>query len=527
MLARDRDSGDRMNRIVVAAICLLAWSAAAFAATAAQGTGSLVGVDETGTSSGNQVIRIDPTTGARTVVAMVPNGQSSLLNGIATIDTAGRRYFLITVEGGIRRLLAVNVQTGAILANPVLGYNAAFIQYDPTTDRLIGEQESGTSSGNLIVSIDPVTGSPTTVAAVPNGQAALLNGIAAIDVAGRRYFMITVGAGGQRLLVVDIQTGAILANPVLGYNGAFLQYDSVNNTLVGIEESGSSSGNRVIRIDPTSGVRTVIGTVPDGQSVLLNGLSAIDVAGQRYFVVTLLSGIHCLLAVSLQTGTVIANPGLGYNGALLTFDPNQPFSAASSVPCAAPPTATPTSTSTPTATGTATPTSTATVTGTPPTPTVTSTSTPTGTPPTLTPTSTPTPTVTPTLLTLNPPDTRGSRDSDSDKNGRDRETETRRLQREHTNQAGLDDYRTEGNVLGTRCDLSQTLPTGQAGTPSLPDDVPYVLIGTRDGVQQIHLHGPAAPECPSIRPGDYLQAEGEKQSEQFFDATDLSVESRR
>jgi hypothetical protein len=49
----------------------------------------------------------------------------------------------------------------------------------------------------------------------------------------------------------------------------------------------------------------------------------------------------------------------------------------------------------------------------------------------------------------------------------------------------------------------------------------YVVIANRDGLVRINLLCGSA--CPSIQVGNYIQVEGEKQSEQVFDATDVSV----
>ena len=55
-----------------------------------------------------------------------------------------------------------------------------------------------------------------------------------------------------------------------------------------------------------------------------------------------------------------------------------------------------------------------------------------------------------------------------------------------------------------------------------PDVLPYALIANRDeGAQKILLIRDAAKLCQSIRVGDYLEAEGEKQSEALFHADEV------
>jgi hypothetical protein len=91
-----------------------------------------------------------------------------------------------------------------------------------------------------------------------------------------------------------------------------------------------------------------------------------------------------------------------------------------------------------------------------------------------------------------------------------KETEDERRQREHTNKGNKDDVYVEGNVV----EVHQG-----------PDDQPpYVVIGNKDGLVKVVLL--CKDQCPTIKVGDYLEAEGAKQNEQLFEATDVSVDRR-
>jgi hypothetical protein len=84
-------------------------------------------------------------------------------------------------------------------------------------------------------------------------------------------------------------------------------------------------------------------------------------------------------------------------------------------------------------------------------------------------------------------------------------TETERRQRERTNQLGLDDAHTEGNVVEVNLDANP----------------PSVVIGTRDGRQVVRLD--CSGGCPEVQVGDYLEAEGSKEHEQLFLAEGVVV----
>jgi len=89
----------------------------------------------------------------------------------------------------------------------------------------------------------------------------------------------------------------------------------------------------------------------------------------------------------------------------------------------------------------------------------------------------------------------------------DRQTETQRQQRERTNRSGLDDYRTEGNIVEVRCDE----PTRE------------IVIAMRDGRQTIRLVGEAASQCDEADVGKYLEADGTKVTEQVFEANSIAI----
>jgi len=114
-------------------------------------------------------------------------------------------------------------------------------------------------------------------------------------------------------------------------------------------------------------------------------------------------------------------------------------------------------------------------------------------------------------------------------NNDDEEAVTRRRRTTRTNPTrGEDESRTEGNVIGVRCTESDPIPTLERGFIVEPDMLPYALIANRDeGAQKILLIKDAARLCQDVHVGDYLNAEGEKQSESLFYADDVSTQKTR
>lgn len=91
--------------------------------------------------------------------------------------------------------------------------------------------------------------------------------------------------------------------------------------------------------------------------------------------------------------------------------------------------------------------------------------------------------------------------------GEGKPTEEQQQQQQLTNASNRDDVSIEGNVVAVFAD----------------EQPPYVVIANRDGLVKVVLYKDAAKVAGSIRVGDYLEADGEKQHEQLFDAYDLSI----
>jgi hypothetical protein len=92
-----------------------------------------------------------------------------------------------------------------------------------------------------------------------------------------------------------------------------------------------------------------------------------------------------------------------------------------------------------------------------------------------------------------------------------KETEEERQQHQLTNRSNRDDITIEGNVM----EVHQ-----EAGPP-------YVIIANRDGLVKVILLHDAALVKDSIQVGQYLEGSGEKQNEQLFEASDVSVKNTR
>ena len=536
------------------------------------GPGILLGGTDGATVGGS-------TSGARNVIsgndfdgiilATFPGATSPIIQGnrIGTsadgMTAIGNGFTGISVNGFAGGTLIGG--TGAGEGNLISG-NAA-----PGIDLL--DSLGATIQGNIIgLNVDET-------AALPNG----VGGIYTCGCSGPLLIGGTAANAGNVIsgnvadgIYLDTVTGAIIQNNRIGTNragtaafgnvgdGIRLEFGASNNAIGG---TGPNQAN-IIAFNGGVGVNILDSGTEDnpirGNSIHSNGRLGIDLddddvtpndAGdgdtggntlQNFPVLTnaLLVGGSTQVAGSLAStanGTfavdVYASPscdpsgygeGSSYLGAtsvltdgagLATFD--QPFAAAPAGSMFITTTATSNNgagntsefsacwplsiaTQTPTVTPTITQTPTVTVTGTLP-----ATSTPTPSP---TSTPTPTPSPTPTVPALEPSggDDKGAPGGPNRTREKDKDqqvTEEQRQQGQRTNRYGQDQYRVEGNVKEFRT----------------VDGEPAIILANRDGDVVVILR--CGGSCPTVKVGDYVVAEGEKEHEQLFYAESVSVEN--
>jgi hypothetical protein len=167
--------------------------------------------------------------------------------------------------------------------------------------------------GRQVVTVDPETGSVIPLSDVIPPPLPSASGVIALDGPGGRFFFIAKPDGGSSIYTVDTATGALLSSTPLGLaEGAFincLEYDDVNNLLLGVQNPGGG-GRQLVIVDPTSGSVTAVGAVIDPPLLSASGVSSIDPLGQRLFFVGSPPDIDSsrLYTLDTQTGAVLSSP---------------------------------------------------------------------------------------------------------------------------------------------------------------------------------------------------------------------------
>lgn len=155
--------------------------------------------------------------------------------------------------------------------------------------------------------IDPVTGRVTVVGLL-NGTSRSAAGLAFDAATDTLYGIVQVGG---RLMRINTSTATVtpLGTPG-GNNVGGLEFDPATRTLYGIDDA--PAGSRLVRIDPATGLQTVIGALGSG-IFDCNGLGYNPEDGRLY---TIDAGTEQLLTINATTGraTVVGPTGTTWGG---------------------------------------------------------------------------------------------------------------------------------------------------------------------------------------------------------------------
>jgi hypothetical protein len=269
---------------------------------------------------GRQLFALDPDTGVVTALGPVLEPPMSGADNTTAVDRAGNRLFKLGVRAGEvdQRVYSIALQTGTLLASPTLvggGVSFHTLEWDAGEGVLFGLR--GTLDGPQLATIDPTTGAFTNIGTpVP-----LVNSAsgATLDASGNRFFFVGFHPADnvRRLFVVDTATGAFTepAIPSFGNSVVDLEWDAGEGVLYALRVR-SDATPQLATIDPVTAVVTPFGT---GSVTPVNsypGISALDEAGNRFFMIGTRLGENDARLYSFDTtdGSVEGNPTLFDSG---------------------------------------------------------------------------------------------------------------------------------------------------------------------------------------------------------------------
>lgn len=256
--------------------CILALAPSALAQGVTLNPGDILVVDEGGSGVRGKIIRVDPVTGAQTVVS--EGGLLQIPSGI-TVDAAGQ--ILVTDSYGCGSPEAV---CAVIRIDPTTGTQAVVSQFGLFTSpfgiavdgqgQIVVTQSRSASTG--VLRVDPATGAQTIV----TGEGFISDAVG-VAVAAPGQLIVTNGGQGIPAAVISVDPTTGVQTPIaIGPGGPCI------NTVLGcpagvaIEADGSllvANQIGVVRIHPATGAVTSV--TPHGLLTVPYGV-AIEATGQ-------------------------------------------------------------------------------------------------------------------------------------------------------------------------------------------------------------------------------------------------------
>ncbi len=184
-----------------------------------------LGVVYASATGSGEVVAIDENT--LTVTARAPGGVYP--DGMAFAPTA-RKLYVSDERGGSETV--IDVATNRRVATIALGGEVGNTQYDPVTGHVFANVQTTAE----LVEIDPRTDQVITRTRLPGARGT--HGLL-IDPAERRAYIAC--EGNHRLLVLDVDTRAVLFGGETGDDPDVLDYDPVQHRLYVAAESGQVS----------------------------------------------------------------------------------------------------------------------------------------------------------------------------------------------------------------------------------------------------------------------------------------------
>jgi hypothetical protein len=183
--------------------------------------------------TGQQVVRVDPSTGSQTTFATLPSSFASFIYSIA-IARASHTLFVSRedvsgpVETQSTQIIAIDTKTGAMVTGPSFTPSVRSITYDPSWGALFGVTDASVPFS--LLGIDPSSGATTFVASL--GSNSTQPYWMTTDPGSQTVFMDlttfdpTTFSQQDQMLSINDQTGAELLSPSLAQGIGSLVFET-------------------------------------------------------------------------------------------------------------------------------------------------------------------------------------------------------------------------------------------------------------------------------------------------------------
>lgn len=189
-----------------------------------------------------------------------------------------------------RPLVAIDTQSATVVSTQPLSSMPIMTQWDQQTGNILA---IASCCPNELISINPTSGSVTSIAPVGDATNGF-NGASAMDQVNHRYYFMRFDVNNVASLVgINPSTGSVTAQFVLSGPVPFLLgWNAANGNLVGIAGTANPPANPFISIDTATG----------NESTLSANLQFPDLQGWTSFVSTIDSVRNRFYAICVDLG---------------------------------------------------------------------------------------------------------------------------------------------------------------------------------------------------------------------------------
>ncbi len=228
---------------------------------------------------GEFLATVDPVTGEHHVTHGLPGvAWIHVLPSFTVFDEMYGRYIFSGMDQELnKKLYSVDVTSGTIVHQPSFpnlsnqNDNIIELEFDNATGMLYALHWNASMQTEHLVRISPLTGDHEIVASIPEVKWISVAPHCTSYDEGNGVFIFR-GANASmtwRLYSVDVNTGEVLSAPLFPIlndpqdNIGELQFDNANGTLYGLHWDASEQKEKLVSIDPTSGLHTVLSEIPE------------------------------------------------------------------------------------------------------------------------------------------------------------------------------------------------------------------------------------------------------------------------
>lgn len=258
--------------------------------------------------------KLTPATGSVTNIS----GSSLGPNYVGTLATINPKTNIYYYETGTNQFVGIDLITGNTVSNPTMTNPLAsffdLVAYNCADSTIYGLARATLPTRLYLARINPATGVVTNISASTIGSGSILTP-STIDPVNKRFYFED---GSFLFTGVDLLTGNIVSSPALSYSSTNANlfdcfvYNCKDSTIYGLARKNSTSQMFLSKVNPTTGLVTLISPTNINSNGQTAGGATIDALNNIFY---FQDGNQNIIGLDLATGTIVSSAAETNTGA--------------------------------------------------------------------------------------------------------------------------------------------------------------------------------------------------------------------